>query len=162
MPMFGRSKSVDMNKPSGNNLASLDIVTEYLAALVAKDSEGMDAFRSMDYVLDLVQRDAFEEDSLSHEETRAFWPSWFASFPEMDFQVTRTIAADTVVVTQWVFMGTNEGPLTAPVFGRDMEATGKTIRFRGVSVYDLQDGQIMRETLYVDLATLLVELGVMI
>ena len=41
-----------------------------------------------------------------------------------------------------------------------MDATGKTIRLRGVSVFDLHQGLIQRETLYLDLATLFVELGV--
>ena len=157
----GRGASdVVFQDQGSSHLASLEGVTGYLAALAAGDSEGMDAFRTPHYVLDLVQRDAFEQGALSHEETRAFWPSWFASFPEMDYQVTRTIAADTVVVTQWVFMGTNSGPLTAPVFGREREPTGKTIRFRGVTIYDMQEGLILRETLYMDLATLFVELGV--
>ena len=149
-----------MNDTSRSNRTSLDAVSGYLAALAAGDSEGMDAFRATGYELDLVQRDAFEQGALSHMETRAFWPAWFASFPEMDFQVTRTIAAETVVVTEWVFMGTNSGQLTAPVFGRDMEPMGRTIRLRGVSIYDVQAGRILRETLYIDLATLLVELGV--
>ena len=148
-----------MEENGGGSLTSLDVVTGYLTALAAGDSGGMDAFRTEDYVLDLVQQDAFEEDALSHEETRAFWPSWFASFPEMDYQVTRTIVAETVVVSQWVFIGTNSGRLTAPVFGSDMEPTGKTIQFRGVSIFDVQQGLIVRETLYMDLATLYVELG---
>jgi predicted ester cyclase len=138
----------------------LDAVSGYVTALAEGDSERMDAFRAPNYLLDLVQRDAFEQGTLSHQDTRAFWPSWFASFPDMDYQVTRTIAADDVVVTQWVFMGTNTGPLTAPVFGRDREPTGRTIRLRGVSIYDLHEGLILREALYLDLATLFVELGV--
>ena len=145
---------------SSGDLTSLEVVGVYVAALGAGDSEGMDAVRSADYVLDLAHRDAFEQAALSHEEARAFWPSWFASFPEMDYTVTRTIAAESVVVCQWVFLGTNTGPLTAPVFGRDLEPTGKTIRFRGVSIYDAEQGLIARETLYIDLATLFVELGV--
>ncbi len=149
-----------MSDPSNTNLTSLAVVAGYVAALAARDSAGMDAFCATDYILDLVQRDAFEQEALSHEETVAFWPAWFAGFPEMDYEVTRTIAAETVVVTQWVFMGTNSGPLTAPIFGRDLEPTGRTVRLRGVSIYDLQDGLIQRETLYLDLATLLVELGV--
>jgi predicted ester cyclase len=142
------------------HLASLEIITGYVTALAAGDSRAMDAFRAPDYVLDLVSRDAFAEGTLSHTETRAFWPSWFASFPEMDFQVMRTVAGATVVVTEWVFVGTNSGPLTTPVFGRDMEPTGRTIRLRGVSIYDVREGLIQRETLYMDLATLFVELGV--
>jgi steroid delta-isomerase-like uncharacterized protein len=148
-----------MKDRSEGNLTSLGVVAEYVAALARGDSEGMDALRGPEYVLDLVERDAFEEEAMSHDETRAFWPAWFASFPEMDYHVTRTIAAETVVVSQWVFLGTNSGPLSAALFGRDREPTGRTVRFRGVSIYDLQDGLILRETIYVDLATLLVELG---
>ena len=149
-----------MNALSKDRLTSLEVMNGYLEALVAGDSEAMDAYRASDYVLDLVQRDAFEQGALSREETRAFWPSWFASFPDMDLQVTRTIAAETVVATEWVFMGCNSGPLTKPVFEPELEPTGRTIRFRGVSIYDVQEGLIRRETLYMDLATLFVELGV--
>ena len=149
-----------MNDTTNGEPASLELVAGYLSALGAADSEGMDACRGADFVLDLVQGDAYEQEALNHEETRAFWPSWFASFPEMDYQVTRTIAAETVVVSQWTFTGTNSGPLGAPVFGQDHEPTGKTVRLRGVSVFDVQDGLIQRETIYMDLATLFVELGV--
>ncbi len=141
-------------------LSSLELVAEYSAALAAGDCERMDILCAEDFELDLVHRDVFDSAALSREETKAFWPSWVASFPEMDYQVTRTIAAEELVVTQWVFTGTNTGPLTPPVFGRHMEPTGKTIRFRGVSVYDVRDGLILRETIYLDMATLLVELGV--
>jgi steroid delta-isomerase-like uncharacterized protein len=149
-----------MNDMGKDRLSSLEVVTAYLEALAAGDGQAMDAFQATDYVLDLIHRDAFEQGALSHQETRAFWPSWFASFPDMDLQIVRTIAAETVVVTQWVFMGTNSGSLTEPVFDREIEATGKTIRFRGVSIYDVPEGLIQRETLYMDLATLFVELGV--
>jgi len=85
---------------------------------------------------------------------------WFAAFPEMDYEITRTIAADNVVVTQWVFTGTQSGALGAPIFPTPVEATGKTIRLRGISVYDIQAGLIKKESMYIDLATLWVELGV--
>jgi steroid delta-isomerase-like uncharacterized protein len=148
-----------MTYPESTTTPSLDVIDRYVTALAAGDSAAMNALRAEDYALDLVQRDAFEQGALTHDETRAFWPSWFASFPEMDYTVERTIAADTVVVCQWVFVGTNSGPLTAPVFGRDMDPTGRTIRIRGVSIYDLEAGRISREALYIDLATLFVELG---
>jgi steroid delta-isomerase-like uncharacterized protein len=152
---------MNMSKsPSMAPSSALEVVAEYSAALAAGDSNRMDVVRAENFALDLVHRDAFESAELSREETKAFWPSWFAGFPEMDYQVTRTIAAEEVVVTQWLFMGTNTGPLTPPVFGSHMEPTGKTIRFRGVSVYDVQEGLIQRETIYMDMATLFVELEV--
>ena len=110
-------------------------------------------------MLDFVHRDAFESGALSVEETNRFWPSWFVAFPEHDFEVTRTIAAEEVVVTQWDFTGTNSGPLEFPFFEKPIEPTGRTIRFRGVSILDVSDGLTQRETLYIDLATLMVELG---
>ena len=69
------------------------------------------------------------------------------------------IAAEDVVVTEWVFTGTHTGPLGPPVFEERLAPTGRTIQFRGVTIYDVREGLIQRETIYMDLATLMVELG---
>jgi steroid delta-isomerase-like uncharacterized protein len=120
----------------------------------------MAAQRLPDFEMDLVHRDASEEGPLSAEETMQFWSAWFVAFPELDYQVTRTIAAERVVVTQWVFTGINSGPLPPLGVPGDSGAGGKTVRLRGVSVYDIDDGLIQRESAYIDMATLMVELGV--
>jgi steroid delta-isomerase-like uncharacterized protein len=138
----------------------LDVAAEYAAALAARDNERMHALRTADYVLDYVHNDAFQGQPISAEETRAFWSAWFAGFPEMDFEVTRTVTAETVVVIQWTFTGANTGPLAPPAFGQHVAPTGRTVQIRGVSIYDLDRGLIQRETLYIDYATLWVELGV--
>lgn len=140
--------------------AALAVVSEYAEALSKRDSGRMNSLRSSNFVLDFVHGDAFEDGPLSIEETKAFWPAWFAGFPEMDYEVTRTVAAEEVIVTQWIFTGTNSGPLAAPIFDNPRQPTDRTIRFRGVSIYDVRDGLIQRETMYMDLATLMVELGV--
>ncbi|MFQ5794939.1 MAG: ester cyclase [Candidatus Bipolaricaulia bacterium] len=139
---------------------ALDVVSQYAAALAAQNNDRMDSLRSQDFVLDYVYGDAYGARPLSVEETKKFWPSWFAAFPEIDYEVIRTIAAEEVVVTQWIFTGTNSGPLEPPIFENRVEPTGRTIQFRGVSIYDVSDGLIQRETTYMDLATLMVELGV--
>lgn len=143
-----------------NTTSALDIVSEYTTALMAQNEQRMKRLRTTDFVLDWVYADAFENPPSSAEETHAFWSSWFAGFSEMDYEITRTIAAETVVVTQWTFTGTNDGPLGPPAFGERVEPSGRTIQFRGVSIYDVRDGLIQRETTYMDLATLMVELGV--
>ena len=140
---------------------SLQTVAQYVTALGKRQSEQMEALRSPDFVLDFVHGDAFEEGPLSAGRTAAFWPAWFAAFPEMDYEVTRTIAAEQVIVTQWIFTGTQTEPLGPPVFAEPHPPTHRTIRFRGVSVYDIDgNGGIQRETTYMDLATLMIELGV--
>ncbi len=139
--------------------SALEVISAYLEALTGRDSVGMSALRSEDFVLDFVHGDAFETRPMPAQEAQMFWPIWFDAFPELDLEVTRTVAADEVVVTQWIFTGINTGPLDPPIFEERVEPTGKTVRLRGVSVYDVINGRILRETLYIDLVTLMVELG---
>jgi len=131
-----------------------------VAALAAGDTERMNALRTPDFELDFVYGDASASGPLSSEETKQFWPAWLVGFPEKDYEVTRTIAAEDVVVTQWVFTGTHSQPLGAPIFEQSVAPSGRTVMFRGVSIYDVRDGLIQRETAYMDLATIMVELGV--
>jgi len=142
------------------NLLSVEIVSQYVAALAAGDTERMNALRTPDFELDFVYGDASASGPLSSEETKQFWPAWLVGFPEKDYEVTRTIAAEDVVVTQWVFTGTHSQPLGAPIFEQSVAPSGRTVMFRGVSIYDVRDGLIQRETAYMDLATIMVELGV--
>ncbi len=143
-----------------NDLPSYRLITHYLTALQQRDSASLQALRAPNFVLDWVHSDAFIDQPLSLEETNRFWQSWFAAFPEMDLEVTRTIVAEEVVVAQWTFTGTHSQPLGAPVFDPPLEPTQRTIRLRGISVYDIEDELIAKETMYIDLATLWVELGV--
>jgi steroid delta-isomerase-like uncharacterized protein len=142
------------------DMSSLEVTAQYVAALAAGDTERMNTLRTADFELDFVYGDAFASEPLSSEETKQFWPTWLVGFTEMDYEVTRTIAADEVVVTQWVFTGTHNKPLGPPIFDPPVEPTGRTIMFRGVSIYDISGGLIKRETAYIDLATIMVELGV--
>jgi steroid delta-isomerase-like uncharacterized protein len=143
-----------------STLSSLEVTSQYVAALATGDTDQMNALRTSDFELDFVYGDASASGPLSSEETKQFWPSWLVGFPEMDYEVTRTIAAEEVVVMQWVFTGTHSQALGPPIFDPPVPPTGRTIVFRGVSIYDLSGGLISRETTYMDLATLMVELGV--
>ena len=139
--------------------SALEVASEYLAALAARDSERMSSLRSHDFVLEFVHRDAFKN-PLSVDDTRLFWPNWFVAFPELDVEVTRTIAAEEVVVTQWTFTGTNTGPLAGILGQNRIDPTRNTVHLRGASFFDIRDGLIRHETIYIDVATLMVELGV--
>jgi steroid delta-isomerase-like uncharacterized protein len=142
------------------DLPSLILIRDYITALQARDQTAMLALCAPDFALDWVHSDVFADRPLSHDKANQFWAAWFAAFAEMDFEVTRTIAAESVVVAQWIFTGTHTGDLGTPVFDPPEAPTGKTIRLRGISVYDIEAGSIHKETMYIDLATLYVELGV--
>ena len=140
--------------------SALEVVSLYAQALKSRDSDNMNRLRSEEFVLDFVYRDAFQRGPVSAEDTDSFWPAWFKAFPEFDYEVTRTMVSDEVVVMQWIFTGTHADTLEPPAFDPPLDATGRTIQLRGVSFYDVTDGLIQKETLYMDLATLMVELGV--
>jgi steroid delta-isomerase-like uncharacterized protein len=152
-------KGFEKGKASSNIPSAFEVVSQLVEALAARDIETMKSLHAEDYVVDWVYGDAFENPPVAAEESAAFFPAWFIGFDEVDHEVKRTIAAETVVVTEWVFTGTHTGPLGPPVFEEQLDPTGRTIRFRGVTVYDVGGGLIQRETTYMDLATLLVELG---
>ena len=85
--------TMDDLEPSPTPSSSLDVIASYSTALAARDSGKMRTLRAENCVLDIVTRDAFGAAPLTCEETGDFWASWFEGFPEMDYQVTRTIAA---------------------------------------------------------------------
>lgn len=143
-----------------SDLRSLEIITQYITALRARDNTAMQSLRSPEFVIDWVHNDAFANNLATQDAANHFWSTWFAAFPEMDYEITRTIAGEYVVVTQWIFTGTQSGPLGAPISEIPLEPTGKTICLRGISVYDIYAGLIHKETIYIDFATLWVELGV--
>jgi steroid delta-isomerase-like uncharacterized protein len=148
-----------LGKTESPVLSALDCVSAYSAALAAADTASMAQLRAEAYVLDWVHGDAFEDQPLTNDEAARFWPSWLAGFPDMDYEITRTIAGETVVVVQWIFTGAHSQQIEPPIFSRSLPPSGRTIRIRGISVFDVIDGLIQKETAYIDLATLYVELG---
>ena len=141
--------------------SALNIVTQYASAIIARDTESMHALRSKDCVTDWVHEDAFMYRPDTAEEATDRYRALFNAIPDLDLEVKRTIAAEEVVVQEWTITGTNTGPIVPPLLRNDSaEATGNSISLRGISVFDIKDGLIIRETVYVDNATWAVELGV--
>ncbi|MGN7614319.1 ester cyclase [Magnetococcales bacterium HHB-1] len=136
------------------------IIHAYIRALKNQDTKTMRQHCSEDFIVDFVHGDAFHSPPTSIQNSRKFWPALFLAFPQMDYEVTRTIIAPEVITCQWQFTGINEGPLTPPAFAKEQPATKRTVHLRGLSIYDLNNQKIERETMYFDFTTLLVELGI--
>jgi len=147
------------NETLKNNPSAFEIVSQFVTVLSAQDTETMKSLHAKEFMVDWVYGEAFENPPSLAEGSASFFPTWFVGFSEIDYEVKRTIAAEEVVVTEWVFTGTHTGFLGPTVFEERLEPTGRTIQFRGVTIYDVSEGLIQRETIYIDLATLIVELG---
>lgn len=145
-----------MDKPS-----ALEIATQYAAAIIARDSKSMRALRSEDCITDWVHEDAFRYSPDTAKQAIDRYEALFVAFPDLNLEVKRTIAAEEVVVQEWTLTGTNKGIIAPPLLhNRSADATGHRVILRGISVYDISNGLIQRETIYLDNATWSVELGV--
>lgn len=145
-----------MSKPVRS---SVDVVTRYLDAASAGDAKAMAELCSDDFVFDVVHRDAEGRNPFNAEGALRFWQNWFAAFSSFDWEITRAIDADDVVVAEWTFVGKQDGSLEG-LFRISAPVSNKVVRFRGASFFECKDGKIKHLTLYMDLATLMVELGV--
>jgi predicted ester cyclase len=137
------------------------IAAQYAAARAAQQEERLHVLRAGNYQLDAVYLDAYGVAPQALPEGTDIYRSLFSACPDGDLAVTRTIAGAEVVVQEWTFSGTHSRRAEhwALHGQRHDQPTGKEVRLRGVSLYDIVRGLIQRETIYLDHATLLVELG---
>jgi predicted ester cyclase len=144
-----------------NTVTAFTIAARYAAARAALQEERMHALRAGGYQLDAVYLDAYGAAPQAEPEGMDMYRCLFSACPDGDLAVTRTIASAEVVVQEWTFHGTHTGRTECwAVRGHPHgQPTGREVRLRGVSIYDIIGGLIQRETIYLDHATLLVELG---
>ena len=138
----------------------MDVVSDYIEALKQTDSNRMQTLRSEDYVMDFVAGDAFSESVVSNTGIHLFWTTWFHGLSDFSYQVSRTFSAKHFVITEWILTGIHIGQLGPPMSEKTISPSGERISYRGVSIYEVNNQQIQKETLYMDLATIWVELGV--
>jgi steroid delta-isomerase-like uncharacterized protein len=62
-----------------------------------------------------------------------------SAFPDSDLQIEEEIAEDDKVVIRWSLSGTNQGSLLG------ISATGKKVKWTGITIYRIVDGKVMEE-----------------
>lgn len=62
-----------------------------------------------------------------------------SAFPDSALQIEEEIAEDDKVVIRWSFSGTNQGSLLG------ISATGKKVKWTGITIYRIVDGKVMEE-----------------
>jgi len=137
------------------------IAAQYAAARAAQQEERLHLLRAGRYQLDVVFLDAYGVAPPTEAEGTDLYRALFSACPDGELAVTRTIEGAELVVQERTFSGAQTGRAEHwALRGRMHEQpTGSPVRLRGVSLYDISGGLIQRETIYLDQATLLVELG---
>jgi steroid delta-isomerase-like uncharacterized protein len=98
--------------------------------------------------------------TLNKQQYLDYLQNYLTGFPDMHFEVERTIAKDDTVVTLWAVTGTNTGPLHGPN-GMTIPPTGRKFTNRGTNTLDNKNGKAVRLFSSYDLATLMQQLGLM-
>ncbi len=98
--------------------------------------------RNLDILDDIVAEDAGHDvsvlpDAQSREETRQVLGTLLDAYPDLQITLEQVISVDDQVVTRWTATGTQQGPLG------DYAATGETVSFTGINIFQLACGQII-------------------
>jgi steroid delta-isomerase-like uncharacterized protein len=117
--------------------------------------------RDPDKVLSLFTDDCVYEDvtfgAINHgkKELRAFAEGVFAGVPDFKVELKVRFLADTWGGIEWVMSGTHKGDFPG------MPATGKRFSTRGVTILELHDGKIRRNSDYWDAAGVMRQVGLL-
>lgn len=110
---------------------------------------------------DMLLKYSLHEPRRGREDIKAFMTDFRSAFPDLQFGGTADLIAEgEYVVGQWEGGGTHAGPAFSDfLIGRLPAATGRKMRFSGVTVLRLKDGKIVEEIGLDDGVTALTQLG---
>jgi len=98
-----------------------------------------------------------------HDDIKAFMTGFRTAFPDLNFWGTADlIARDDHVVARWEGGGTHTGPAFSDfLIGSLPAATGRKMRFTGMTILRVQKGKILEENGLDDGVTALTQLGLL-
>lgn len=127
------------------------LLKESLAALNSHDVEKSISYYTDDCIYEDV---ALGKVNRGKEELKAFFTSMFVWSPDVKIEEKSHFIADNWAASEWVMTGTNTGDIP------EMPATGKSFSMRGVSIMEIRDNKVSRQSDYWNLASFLQQVGV--
>ena len=97
---------------------------------------------------------------MNSAQNKAYLQGFLTAFPDLHFDIVKTIAEGDNVVTEWVATGTHNGPLVSPS-GQRVPPTGKKVKTRGSNTFEVKNGKVTSVRVYFDMMELLGQLGVL-
>ena len=105
---------------------------------------------------DAIGHGQIEEDGqINLEQFRALFRNIRNAFPDIQFTIEQTVAADDMVVVRWRAVATHTGEFLGP------PPTGRRVEFTGMSMTKMADGKIVRGWDNWDQLALLTQIGAM-
>jgi steroid delta-isomerase-like uncharacterized protein len=135
---------------------SIKAARAFFEAWNAGDLNRNDAFTADDF----MQEGPGAPGPMNVEQSRMYNQNFLTAFPGSKFEVLRTIAQGDYVVMNWKITGTHHGPLQTPS-GGTIPPTGKTATLVGSTTSEVGDGKVVHSWNFWDMASLLVQLGLL-
>lgn len=121
-------------------------------AEAAQDVEGVVATFGPDAVLEPKPTG---REFIGPAEIRVFYQDLFGAFPDLEPRLLHRYQDGSVIIDELVFSGTHGGPFMG------IPATDRHIEVAASVIYEVRDGQLIREAAYWDVATMLVQMGIL-
>ena len=107
------------------------------------------------YTDDCIMEDLPSKTCHGKQELETYYKYLLAGYPDLNFEPKRSFGTDNQIATEWIMRGTHTGDTAR------FKATGKRFSIPGVSILEIKGDQIIRETDYWDMNSLLQQLGLM-
>ena len=131
--------------------AQTSVLNEYTAAWNSHDTEKVVSFFTDGCVYEELGLGVIKH---GKEELRAFINSFFATFPDTNFELKSSFISGNWYAAEWVWTGTHKGNMPG------LPATGKRFSIRGVSVGEFNEGKIKRNSDYYNKMDFLQQIGI--
>ena len=139
-----------MTAPAELSLAS--IADAHEAAEAAHDANAVASTFATAGVLDPKPTGAT---FTGHETIAKWYTDLFTAFPDLTPALVNRYQDGDVIIDEVLFTGTHNGRFLG------IPASGKTVKVGASIVYEFANGQIVRESAYWDVATMLVQMGLL-
>ena len=109
---------------------------------------------SVFYADDYIMEDLPSKTCHGKQELEAYYKYLLVGYPDLNFEPKRSFGTDNQIASEWIMSGTHTGNTAK------FKATGKKFSVQGVSILEIQNGKIIRETDFWNMLSLLHQLEI--
>lgn len=144
-----------MSTETTSNIASAEhnrtVALRWIDAFNARDDAAEAAARTADYIAHAPN--SIEPAALDSDAWVGFLGVFVEGFPDLHLEVQDSSADEGMVAQRILFTGTHSGPF------RGLPPTGRKVRFSGLEINRMIDGQVAEHWFQLDALTLFEQLG---
>ena len=136
---------------------NIRIAEKFFQAFNAHDLDRAKPFEASNYKFKV---NGDPEPAMTADQSHAYIQVFFTAFPDLNFELTEKVAQGEFAVINWIARGTHTGNLRTPS-GNVIPPTGKKSAVHGSSTYQIRNGKAVRCLVFWDVATMLMQLGLL-